>query len=148
MIPDASASNTTDYHNLRYKTNQLYFKSADEMISAFKEFPEAIASTLEITEKIEQLDLEPKKPYMPAFPIPHDAGVKTHDEYLDKLAREGVKQRYPVITQEIEDRMAHELKVIKGMGYAGYFLITHDFINNARSLALSSVPDGEALQGA
>ena len=132
MIPDASASNTTDYHDLRYKTDQLYFKSSDEMAAAFREFPEAIAATLEITEKIEQYSLEPAKPHMPAFPIPHDAGVQTHDEYLDKLAHEGISTRYPVITPEIEERMAHELNVIKGMGYAGYFLITHDFINNAR----------------
>ncbi|MCI0480274.1 MAG: DNA polymerase III subunit alpha, partial [Candidatus Dadabacteria bacterium] len=132
MIPDASASNTTDYHELRYKTDQLYFKSSAEMISAFKDFPEAIRSTLDITERIEEFSLEPKNPYMPAFPIPQDSGVKTHDEYLNKLTREGIVQRYQEITPEIEERMAHELRVIMGMGYAGYFLITYDFINNAR----------------
>ena len=35
------------------------------------------------------------------------------------------------ITQEIQDRLKYELSVIKKMGYAGYFLITQDFVNYA-----------------
>jgi DNA polymerase III subunit alpha len=134
MIPDASQSNTTDYHQLRYQTDQLYFKSAEEMSQTFKEFPEAIRSSVEIAEKIEMYNLEPPKPYMPAFPIPADAEAKTLEEYLERLASEGLKNRYSPITPEIDARLKHELNVINRMGYAGYFLITQDFINAARKM--------------
>ena len=50
-IPEATSTNVPDYQTLRYKTDQLYFKSSDEMAALFKDFPEAIQSTLEIAEK-------------------------------------------------------------------------------------------------
>jgi DNA polymerase-3 subunit alpha len=64
-IPEASSTNTPDYQTLRYKTDQLYFKSSDEMITLFKDYPEAIQSTLEITDKC-NLQIELKKNHMPA----------------------------------------------------------------------------------
>jgi DNA polymerase III subunit alpha len=134
MIPDASQSNTTDYHQLRYQTDQLYFKSPEEMKRAFKEFPQAISSTLEIAEKIEQFSLEPEKPYMPEFPIPSDAGTKDLNEYLNRLAFIGLEKRFKEVTADIKARVDHELSVINKMGYAGYFLITQDFINAARQM--------------
>ena len=45
-IPEASSTNVPDYQTLRYKTDQLYFKSSAEMIALFKDYPEAIQSTL------------------------------------------------------------------------------------------------------
>ena len=51
--------------NLRYGTDQIYFKSTKEMCELFKDFPEAINSTLEVTEKC-NLKLDTKKNYMPA----------------------------------------------------------------------------------
>lgn len=132
LIPDASAMNTTEYTQLRYQTDQIYFKSADEMCELFRDCPEAIASTLEVNEKIESFSIEPDKPYMPNFPIPAEAGVMTLEDYLDRLAHEGLESRYPRIRRDMEDRLNHELAVIKGMGYAGYFLIVQDFIRAAR----------------
>lgn len=147
MIPDASQSSTTDYHQLRYKTDQLYFKSAAEMCEVFGEFPQAIKSTLEIAEKIESLNLEPEKPYMPDFPIPIDAGVASLDEYLERLAYEGMRKRYSTISNEIKERLKHELSVINRMGYAGYFLITHDFIKAAQSMSVLVGPGRGSAAG-
>jgi DNA polymerase-3 subunit alpha len=145
LIPDASALNTTDYHNLRYQTDQIYFKSAEEMCALFRDFPDAIESTLEVNDKIEQFSIEPEKPYMPNFPIPPDAG--SLEDYLDRLAKEGLQQRYPKLTKEIEDRLNHELSVIKRMGYAGYFLIVQDFINAARKMGVVVGPGRGSAAG-
>ncbi|MBI4546348.1 MAG: DNA polymerase III subunit alpha [Ignavibacteriae bacterium] len=147
MIPDASMINTTDYTQLRYQTDQIYFKSAEEMCELFKSVPEAIESTLEVAEKIEQYRIEPEKPYMPAFPIPPDAGVSTLEDYLDRLAHEGLERRYRMRTKEIEDRLNHELSVIKTMGYAGYFLITHDFIKAAKEMGVAVGPGRGSAAG-
>jgi DNA polymerase-3 subunit alpha len=147
MIPDASQSNTTDYHQLRYQTDQLYFKSAEEMSRTFKDFPSALSSTIEIAEKIEQYRLEPEKPNMPEFPIPQDAGTKKLDEYLNHLAQRGLERRYKEITPDIKQRFEHELTVINKMGYAGYFLITQDFISAAREMSVLVGPGRGSAAG-
>ena len=132
-IPEASSTNIPDYQKLRYQTDQLYFKSQSEMLELFKEFPEAIESTIEIANKC-NLQIELKKNHMPAFPIPPESGISDPNEYFEKLAWEGISKRYNSISNEIKDRVVHERKVIKDMGYAGYFLIVQDFINAARSM--------------
>jgi DNA polymerase-3 subunit alpha len=111
LIPDASSTNTPDYQTLRYGTDQLYFKSAEGMAEVFREFPEAIASTLEIAAEC-NLELDLRKNYMPEFPIPQDAGVHTLDEYLDKLAMEGLRRRYGEPSESLRQRLQHELDVI------------------------------------
>ena len=133
LIPDASSANPQDYTKLRYQTDQAYFKSTQEMVNLFADFPEAIASTLEIAEKCD-LTLDLRRNHMPDFPIPADAGVASLDDFLDKLAREGFARRYAEPTGEMRQRLEHELAVIKKMGYAGYFLIVQDFIQAARGM--------------
>lgn len=135
LIPDASSTNIPDYTQLRYGTDQIYFKTAEEMVDLFKDYPEAIESTLEVAEKC-NLELDLQKNHMPMFPIPPDADVENLDDYLTVLAREGIQKRYKTITKEIEDRFNHELNVIKKMGYSGYFLIVQDFIKEARRMGV------------
>ncbi|MDP2885616.1 MAG: DNA polymerase III subunit alpha [Ignavibacteria bacterium] len=145
-IPDATSTYVPEYKTLRYGTDQLYFKSSVEMVRAFKEFPEAVSSTLEIAEKC-NLTLDLKKNHMPQFPIPADAGVASLEEYLDKLSRQGLEKRYPAMSPEIDSRLEHELDVIKRMGYAGYFLIVQDFINAARGMGIRVGPGRGSAAG-
>lgn len=146
LIPDASSTNTPDYTQLRYQTDQVYFKSTKEMLELFKDFPEAISSTVEVAEKC-NLKLNLKKNYMPDFPIPQDAGVNTLDDYLDQLARKGFEGRYPAPSPELRARLEHELAVIKKMGYAGYFLIVADFIDAARKMGVAVGPGRGSAAG-
>ena len=146
LIPDASSTNTPDYTQLRYQTDQVYFKSGKEMVDLFKEFPEAISSTLEVSEKC-NLKLDLKKNFMPDFPIPTDAGVNTLEEYFDQLTRKGFAGRYPNASPELLTRLEHELCVIKKMGYAGYFLIVADFISAARRMGVAVGPGRGSAAG-
>lgn len=59
-----------DPTRMRY-TGQEFLKSPDEMAELFAEHPEALATTLEIADKVEEYSLE-HKPLMPNFPIPED----------------------------------------------------------------------------
>ena len=52
--------------------------------------------------------------------------------YLAKLAFEGMKRRYPIVTPEHEERLRFELDVIEKTGFGQYFLIVRDFANFAR----------------
>ncbi len=121
-----------DPNRMRYGTEELYLKSADEMYQLFKETPEVLENTLAIEEKID-LKIDFKKRYLPEFPIPASEGNISPDEYLKRLTYRGAEKNYPELTDEIKKRIDYELSVIQHMGFAGYFLITQDFINAAKA---------------
>ena len=63
----------------------------------------------------------------------------TPDKYLETICKKGLLQKYGEITPKIKKRLNYELSVIKKMGYAGYFLITQDFVNYAKK---NNIPVG------
>jgi len=107
-----------DYRDLRYQTDQIYFKSQDEMKVLFKDYKNAIENTLEIDSKID-LKLDPDGYHFPNFPIPEDSSAKTLDEYFEILAGEGLNKKYSNISSEIKERFDFEISTIKQMGFAG-----------------------------
>ncbi|NWF90899.1 MAG: DNA polymerase III subunit alpha [Ignavibacteriaceae bacterium] len=133
-----SDKNGADYNQLRYGTNQIYFKSSEEMIKLFKKYKGAIENTLEIESKI-NVELDFNQYHFPQFPIPEDSTAKSLDDYFELLAREGLKKKFPDPTQEILQRFEFELDTIKKMGFSVYFLIVQDFINSAKR---SNIPVG------
>jgi DNA polymerase-3 subunit alpha len=140
-----SGKETPDITKLRYRTDEVYFRSGKEMQKLFKEFPEALTSTLEISDKI---DLHLSKDFkMPKFPIPAESKAETLDTYLDELTEKGLDRRFKVMTKEIEERAAFELNVIKTMGFSGYFLIVQDFIAAARKMGVSVGPGRGSAAG-
>ncbi|HTY57853.1 MAG TPA: DNA polymerase III subunit alpha, partial [Bacteroidota bacterium] len=146
LIPDASSTNTPDYTQLRYQTDQAYFRTTAEMHALFKDYPEALESTLEVAEKC-NLHLELGRNHMPQFPIPEGSGAATLDEYFETLTREGFAKRYPSADDGLKARLEHEISVIRRMGYAGYFLIVQDFIRAARSMGVYVGPGRGSAAG-
>jgi DNA polymerase-3 subunit alpha len=141
-----SDKNGQDYHNLRYGTDQIYFKSADEMKKLFKDYKGAIENTLEIDEKI-NLELNTGEYFFPKFPIPADSPAKTPDDYFELLATEGLYRRYSNVTPEIKERFDFEIATIKTMGFSGYFLIVQDFINSAKDMKIPVGPGRGSAAG-
>ncbi|MDD3557070.1 MAG: DNA polymerase III subunit alpha [Melioribacteraceae bacterium] len=135
-----------DYKELRYGTDEIYFKSPGEMKDLFKNYKGAIENTVAIDEKI-NLSLDFSGFHYPLFPIPENSGVNNLDDYLDLLAREGLQKRFKTITPSIEDRFNYELEVIKSMGYSGYFLIVQDFINAAKKKGIPVGPGRGSAAG-
>ena len=121
-----------DPHRMRYNTTELYLKDNDEMFKLFKDRPETMENTMEIFEKI-NLEMDFTRRLLPEFPIPITEGDISLDDYLKKMAEKGLGERYETITPELQKRMDYELSVIAKMGFAGYFLIVRDFIQNAKS---------------
>ncbi len=120
-----------DKNRLRFKTDEFYFKSPDEMKKLFAEVPEAIRNTVSIAERCNlSLDLGNARTYLPRFPLPD--GYETSSDYLRYLARKGMADRYPKVTPAIEERLEYELDVIDQMGFAGYFLIIKDLVDTAK----------------
>jgi DNA polymerase-3 subunit alpha len=126
---------------MRFGTDQLYFKSTDEMLRAFGEIPEAIRSTQRIAEQVD-LKLAMDKLHLPQYQVP--SGY-TRESYLEKLSKEGFSERLkqknaPANAEAYHQRLAQELSMINAMGYAGYFLIVWDIINYARANAIPVGP--------
>src|SRR6185503_5021287 len=115
-----------DPKRLRYQTDQLFFRSADQMRAVFPDHPEALSNTLAIAERC-NLQLDFGKPLLPAFPLP--PGIESPEAYLRSLVASALVQRYPSPSEEVRQRMEYELGVICRMGFASYFLIVRDFID-------------------
>ena len=128
----------SDPNRLRYATPEFYFKTQDEMHKLFKDFPRAIENTRKIADSID-MTLPMGEYHLPNFPIPSEASTSDPDEYLQSITQLGAEKLYGEITPEIKSRMDHELHVIKDMGFAGYFLITADFVEYAKK---SNIPVG------
>ena len=120
-----------DPKRLRYATPEFYFKTQDQMFEMFKDVPGAIENTRKIADSID-FEIPMGDYHLPNFPIPSDAKNSNPDEYLKSLCVEGVKSRYGDYSPELESRLNHELGVIEKMGFAGYFLITADFVKYAK----------------
>ena len=120
-----------DPKRLRYATPEFYFKTQDQMFDMFKNVPGAIENTRKIADSID-FEIPMGDYHLPNFPIPKDAENLNADEYLKSLCVEGVQNRFGDYTPELESRLNHELGVIQKMGFAGYFLITADFVKYAK----------------
>ncbi|NOT34186.1 MAG: DNA polymerase III subunit alpha [Candidatus Eisenbacteria bacterium] len=134
-----------DVNRMRYETDQVYFKTASEMMERFADQPEALRNTIAIAERC-NLQLEFGKPLLPAFPLPPGAG--TPEEYLTKLSREGLEQRFgSAPATEVRERLQYELDVIIRMGFASYMLIVRDFIQFARDHGIAVGPGRGSVAG-
>lgn len=123
-----TGSTLDEEDRLRFSTEEFYLKSAEEMGEVFSNLPEALENTVKIAERC-NLKLELDKIYLPHFDAPDGYDLYS---YLEKLCREGIKERYPQVTKEVLDRLNYELGVIKQTGFAGYFLVVQDFVKFAR----------------
>src|SRR3989338_3230397 len=136
-------STLDDPKRMRLKTDQFYFKDPDLMRREFSWIPQGLANTVEIADKC-QLNLDFDRIHLPRFTPPEG---KTKEAYIRELCEEGLKRRYSHATQEILDRLNHELKVIEKMGFASYFLILSDFINFARQKGIPVGPGRGSAAG-
>jgi DNA polymerase III subunit alpha len=134
----------SDLDRMHYTTDQLYMKTTEQMKELFSATPEAIENTLKIADRC-NLEIELGKNLVPKFPLP--SGYESDDEYLKYVANIGLAKRYSKITDGIQGRLDYELKVIKQMGYSGYFLIVKDFIDFAKNNGISVGPGRGSAAG-
>lgn len=74
--------------------------------------------------------------------------IKLEADYLKKLTMDGAYRRYGKdLAPEILERIEFELKVMKDMGFPGYFLIVQDFIQAARNMGVAVGPGRGSAAG-
>jgi DNA polymerase-3 subunit alpha len=129
---------------MTFDTNEFFLKSNEEMADAFSLWPEAIASTLEISDRC-SVEIELDKQLIPAYPTP--AG-EPEDAYLRTRVEEGLRRRYgDPAPAEARERMEMELEVIHRMGFDAYFLIVWDFIRYAKDNGIAVGPGRGSAAG-
>jgi DNA polymerase-3 subunit alpha len=117
-----------DPKRYKFSSDQVYFKSPEEMAKLFPDLPEAMSNTLEIAERC-NVSIR-AKPQLPVATVPE--GFSTPEDYLRTIALKGLREKYAHVTPGLEERLDYELGVICSMGYAGYFLIVRDFVAEAQ----------------
>jgi len=75
--------------------------------------------------------------------MPLPAGM-TPDALLQQKARDGALRLYGEITEEVENRLSHELRAIESYGYASIFLIMEEIVQFARQNGVPMSSRGSA----
>ncbi|MGB3023427.1 MAG: DNA polymerase III subunit alpha [Candidatus Saccharimonadales bacterium] len=135
FLADEGRMSLKDYH--------LHVTDPRDVITRWgTDHPEVIKNTKEIADRCD-VTLEFGKILIPRFPVPEGETEKSH---LDILVWQGLAWRYGGVAKEaiasltekaarktlspdVITRAEYELGVIDTMGFNGYFLIIHDFIN-------------------
>src|SRR5438270_2659733 len=127
----------------KFDTDQSYFKTPAEMAADFPDFPEALARTVEIAERC-SVEIELGRILLPKFPLPEDRDAF---EELVSQCEAGLGVRYTKVTPELEERLAFELKTVREMGFADYFLIVSDFVKFAKRNGITVGPGRGSAAG-
>ena len=144
-----------DDRRMKFHSDNFYVKSPEEMSRLFAGYPEAVANTLAIAERV-NLKLEPKDHHLPKFPVPEGSDATT---YFEKVARQGLDVRLASMAhlfetgrkkherQEYVDRLEREIGIIRNMGFPGYFLVVWDFIKYAKDHGIPVGPGRGSAAG-
>lgn len=132
-----------DPSHFKFETDQLYFKSGEEMNNFFASTPDAIKNTADIAKRC-NIDMDFNNYH---FPLYTAIEGNTEQELLEQKVLHGfervfakIKSKNPAIDENLyRQRLKHEMSVIISMGFPGYFLIVADFIKYAKD---NNIPVG------
>ncbi len=123
-----------------------HLKSPEEMARLFARHEAAVARTAEIVERCSFRLSELRYQY------PREAVLAdtTPQRALEKLARKGVRWRFPDASPKaaVYDQVERELALIGQLGYAAYFLTVHSIVQFARNSGIYCQGRGSAANSA
>lgn len=105
--------------------------SPEQMAARFSDYPEAVSETSRLAERL-AFDLERNLGYR--YP---QQGDQRADRNLASLCQARIGERYrgDPAAPEAHSRLENELKIIRGLGLSGFFLLHHDLLELAREVA-------------
>jgi DNA polymerase III subunit alpha len=127
----------------RFETNEFYFKTPDEMALDFPGHEAALSRTLEVAERC-NVEIALDQILLPSFPLPE--GRDAFEELVEQC-EQGLGRRYERPTPELTERLQFELKTIREMGFADYFLIVSDFVGFAKRNGIQVGPGRGSAAG-
>jgi len=144
----------TDQDRIRFSSNEFYFKSSAEMMALFEDVPEAIKNTVEIASRC-NFDFPSSGHFLPQFKPPEGSSLS---DYFDQVVKQGFRSRMELVQSkgedgdipephEYEERLEKEIRLIKEMGFEGYFLIVWDLIRMAKEKKIPVGPGRGSAAG-
>ncbi len=120
---------------------ERYMKPEAEMRRLYRQYPNAITRTQEISDAC-RFSLDSLK-YV--YPEEITSGGRTPMEELIDLTREGARQLFGErVPENIEANIRHELAFIEQMNYPAYFLTVYDIVRYARQQGILCQGRGSA----
>lgn len=137
---------TIDAIGRRLEANaERHLKPADEMARLFRDVPEAITETMRFAGRI-GFSLDQLKYQYPDEPVPPG---KTAQRHLEDLTWQGAHKRFPIRISPKTKKVLHkELRLIRKLKYAHYFLTVHDIVRYAREQKILCQGRGSAANSA
>jgi error-prone DNA polymerase len=124
---------------------ERHLKPAHEMVRLFGDVPDAIAETMRFADRI-VFSLDQLKYQYPDEPVPPG---KTAQRHLEDLTWAGAHKKFPVrISPKTKKSLHKELRLIRKLKYAHYFLTVHDIVHYARSESILCQGRGSAANSA
>src|SRR5882757_4276392 len=137
---------TIDAVGRRLQANaERYLKPAQEMARLFRDHPDAIAETMRFADRI-TFSLDQLKYQYPDEPVPPG---KTAQRHLEDLTWAGAHTKFPIRIAPKTKKVLHkELRLIRKLNYAHYFLTVHDIVHYARGENILCQGRGSAANSA
>ena len=134
-----------DPNRFKFDAQDFYLKSPAEMRAQWDpQFPEACDNTLLIAERVD-VGFTEGQDLMPRAPVPEG---ETEESWLVKEVERGLHARFPNgVTDQYRKQAEYELGVIIQMGFPGYFLVTADLIQYAKSVGIRCGPGRGSAAG-
>ncbi len=111
--------------------HHFYLKSHDQMERLFREWPEAVSSTLRVAERC-AFDLSTDLGY--TQPSPSVPEGYTAESYLRRLCYEAAARRYGSVPQRVEERLREEFQLIEHLNLAGFLLLYREIALLAQTI--------------
>ncbi len=131
--------------NTLFANAERHLKPIHEMERLFRDYPDAIARTLELRDRC-SFSLDELRYEYPETLSPHGRSPR---DYLAELTWAGAHDRYPNgIPQKVRSLLHHELVLIAELAYEPYFLTVWDIVQFARSQDILCQGRGSAANSA
>ncbi|WP_322796531.1 DNA polymerase III subunit alpha, partial [Tepidiforma sp.] len=124
----------------RFDGQGYYLKSEEEMLRLFPENPEFITNTMLVADACD-LDLRFDRQLLPEPPVPPG---RSSDDYLAELCFRGLRERFEVVTPELEERLRYELDVLRQTGFTDYMFVVKEIADFARKSGIRMGVRGSA----
>ena len=146
MLCIGMGKHVSDTNRMKFKNDQFYLKSPEEMAEALKDHPECLATSLEIADKC-NVTIEFGNIILPRYPFLKKD--ETNESLLKEMSLRGLEERYGDLTQRMDviERFEHEYEIICKKGFAAYFLIVQEFANWARENGIGVGPGRGSAAG-
>ena len=124
---------------------ERHLKPAHEMARLFRDLPDAIAETMRFAGRI-TFSLDQLRYQYPDEPVPPG---KTAQRHLEDLTWAGAHTKFPIRISPKTKKVLHkELRLIRKLKYAHYFLTVHDIVHYARDQNILCQGRGSAANSA